>query len=265
MLGDLTRGLGLTLVLCLTSACIDDNGSSARDGGSVEDGGEVDGGATGTDSGVSVDGGATGIDEGVRVDGGEQDRCEPGTSVPAGDGCNACRCPESGLLTELIECTEAECPRLCESSAECEDDEFCQFGGGCLLIQTAGICRPRPLCMEPGGAGACSCDGVYAESECAIQSQGGDVFVYGGCSPEDSTVYRCGSQTCDVNTEYCEIYEPGMPPPEGQPHSDNAACRSLPDGCEQGDCGCFEMLNEGPDSPSCFDGTGKTFLYFLGL
>lgn len=74
----------------------------------------------------------------------EDDACIPGESFDAGDGCNTCSCPESGLKSDAI-CTEIACPEdpcagkacgaNCSTCVEGEAcpavDEYCDAQGQC--------------------------------------------------------------------------------------------------------------------------------------
>ena len=53
--------------------------------------------------------------------------CEPGSPVPAGDGCNSCTCQENGVPSEADQCTQKECGTTCFSSEDCGPDGFCDF------------------------------------------------------------------------------------------------------------------------------------------
>jgi hypothetical protein len=192
----------------------------------------------------------------------EPETCEPGDSIPAGDGCNTCQCPESGLVSEADACTEAFCSGPCSGDSDCLDTQFCDFefddcgfGGG------EGRCTERPSTCLAGGSGACGCDGSARTNTCELNGAGVDSFRFGGCSFDDRAAFVCGDMSCNAESDLCSISFNDVAG-ENQPEY-FSRCSPLPDRCRQGDCGCLS-LQPGPGEPTCFDGSGKTFLFHPG-
>ena len=92
-------------------------------------------------------------------------RCDPGSQIPAGDGCNNCLCPESGLRAEANECTEIACGHpdcqarpcgsMCNPNAgkEGDPDPGEQGAGGAPI---SFICNAAQQCVDEGQDPMCS-------------------------------------------------------------------------------------------------------------
>jgi hypothetical protein len=86
-------------------------------------------------------------------------RCDPGSQIPAGDGCNNCLCPESGLRAEANECTEIacghpdclarDCGSMCDPNAGKSGDPDAD-GQGAAGAPIAFICNVAQQCVEEG-------------------------------------------------------------------------------------------------------------------
>ena len=172
---------------------------------------------------------------------GEDEVCEPGERFDAGDGCNSCECPTSGIRAEAA-CTEIACGQACGSQADCSETELCDFPRDeCgIFINTvmAGTCIARPGLCDEGGVGACGCEGGYRLNPCELQANGEDTMKYGGCLDSDTTSrFVCGEIRCDVQTEFCEI---SVSEAAGSEEPDyESSCVDLPEDCPQGICGCI--------------------------
>jgi hypothetical protein len=107
----------------------------------------------------------------------DPNRCEPGTQIPDGDGCNTCECPPSGRRDERTSCTEADCgPMTCTPGANFDAQDGCNV---CLCpesgVRAAAVCTERvctALCT-PGDtfmidckACVCPASGLRAEAAC---------------------------------------------------------------------------------------------------
>jgi hypothetical protein len=188
--------------------------------------------------------------------------CEPGSSIPAGDGCNTCQCPESGLTREADACTEAFCSGTCSGDTDCLDTQFCDFEyDDCGFSGRDGRCAGRPTTCVAGGIGACGCDGSARTNTCELNGTGVDSFRFGGCSFDDTAAFVCGDMSCNAESDFCAISFNDVFGENEPEYFSN--CRPLPDRCRQGDCDCLN-LQSGPGEPTCFDGPGKTFLFYPG-
>ena len=200
--------------------------------------------------------------EGECVD--DPDRCVPGEQVPAGDGCNTCVCPESGLTAEADDCTLAVCENDCRADADCPDAQYCDFpNDDCGVFGGAGTCRERTNDpCPPGGVGACGCNGDQAFNGCDLSNAGTDINRYGGCLLEliGAEGFLCGHMNCDAESEYCYIAMNDVAGPNEPDFF--ARCEPLPAGCEQGDCDCLGL----PEFPQfeCYDDNGYSIAFDPG-
>ena len=190
----------------------------------------------------------------------DEERCEPGSNIPAGDGCNTCTCPENGLVRDRMECTEAACNGECRSTDDCMQGMYCDFeNDDCGVWGNVGTCQPRPEICPAGGVGVCGCDGTYRLNECELAGGGVDAMEVGGCgNPDGDGDFACGDMSCDQATELCTISMNDIAGPD-QPRY-FAACRALPEGCDQGDCSCASPEDFG----ECYEGTGNTIIFYPG-
>ena len=184
--------------------------------------------------------------------------CEPGSSVPAADGCNTCICPESGNPAEAISCTEMACEQgTCMSSEDCNDNEFCDFADDtCGVFGEMGTCAPQPEdCGSLFTQGFCGCDGSTTGNPCQMAATGQDIFKYGGCDNLSSgTSFLCGEIQC-LNDSWCSIEfneDPGAFEPDYF-----TSCIPLDDSQTQGDCTTFF-----PGAlATCFDDGNFTIIF----
>ena len=162
--------------------------------------------------------------------------CEPLEDFDAGDGCNTCQCPATGERQDSV-CTQFNCQEIgCRSHADCTERGFCDFPDDqCGVQGVRGVCTSRPSNCEAGGSGLCGCNGEYADNLCELWSQGVDSMPHGGCFfPNLGEAVACGPSFCISTDQYCLV------PDEPGENEYSANCQSLPAGCEQGDCSCFE-------------------------
>ena len=190
----------------------------------------------------------------------DEERCEPGEPIPAGDGCNFCVCPESGLVRDRFECEDAVCEAPCSSNEDCDEGSFCFFGdGACGVLAGEGTCESVPEICPTGGAGVCGCDGSYAFNSCELAGAGVSASDFGGCGDaEPMGVFACGQMTCDRASERCVITLNDIVGENEPPFF--AQCEALPEGCAQGDCDCMAPEDFG----FCHDGTGNTMIFYPG-
>ena len=189
--------------------------------------------------------------------------CIPGSNVPAGDGCNTCTCPESGILADANMCTEAGCPdTACQSSAECAADEFCDFPyDNCGNGGSSGTCTKRPaVCPEIASvAGECGCNGETYNSPCEAQAAGSDYHQSGGCLSWDDTApgFHCADKICGLD-QSCSIAANDIAGPD-QPEF-SASCSDLQGDQLQGKCFTFVI-----DAwTTCFDAGGYVIIFYPG-
>ncbi|MEE2645499.1 MAG: hypothetical protein VYD19_11250 [Myxococcota bacterium] len=200
--------------------------------------------------------------DGLCVD--DPDFCVPGEDIPAGDGCNRCTCPESGLRAEATDCTLSVCETECANDAACPDGQYCDFpNDDCGIYGGSGICQPRrnDPC-DPGGSGACGCNGMQGFSSCDLYNAGTDFNRYGGCQIDfiGEDQFLCGNQSCDAQTDYCSITMNDVAGPD-QPEF-FAACLPRPEGCAQGNCDCLAL----PELPGvqCYSENGYSVVLSPG-
>ncbi|MEE2788807.1 MAG: hypothetical protein VX589_15835 [Myxococcota bacterium] len=188
----------------------------------------------------------------------ESERCTPGESFPAGDGCNTCECPASAQRADAL-CSSAPCAPRCDSTAQCEPEAYCDFGDQlCGMGTRSGTCRMRPVeCPEPGGVPTCGCGGTFGFSGCELGLIGEDVTSAGGCSkPDAPDRFICHSTDCALETQACSITLD-----DGMVGIADGACVDVPDGCRPGRCPCAHSSVE---MAACYVIGGATFFVFTG-
>ncbi|HJL17537.1 MAG TPA: Kazal-type serine protease inhibitor domain-containing protein [Sandaracinaceae bacterium LLY-WYZ-13_1] len=74
-------------------------------------------------------------------------------------------------------------PAFCggPTELECDEDAWCDFGGGCGGDGAAGICQPRPEACDDLFFPVCGCDGETYENPCAANAAGVAVDYDGRC------------------------------------------------------------------------------------
>ena len=121
--------------------------------------------------------------DGDPTDGDPPDECEPGTTVPAPDGCNTCECNDDGTIGG---CTEIGC----DPPQECEPGTSFPAGDGCNTC----------FCEDDGTIGGCT------DAECDPGDADTDPFdgpEVSSCNPEtpfDSLVINGASIEGDTLT-----------------------------------------------------------------
>ena len=243
---------------CTEIGCGPNPGPDSCEPGSSFDAGDGCNTCECPESGLKSEAGCTEMDCGPNPG---PDSCEPGSSFDAGDGCNSCQCPDSGLKSEAA-CTEAFCSGQCSNDSECLDTQFCDFEhDNCGISRSDGRCTIRPNTCLAGGVGACGCDGSARTNTCELNGSGVDTFRFGGCSFDDANTFVCGEMSCNAESDFCQISFNDVFG-ENEPEF-YARCSPLPGRCPQGACDCFN-LEVAPGAPTCFDGTGTTFLFYPG-
>ena len=194
----------------------------------------------------------------------EDEVCEPGSVFDAGDGCNSCTCPESGLVAEAG-CTEMACEQACGTQADCADNQFCDFTyddcGIWLNTTMGGTCQIRPEGCVAGGPspGVCSCDGSWGTNTCELQAAGSDYQKFGGCFDSDvGDSFICGTTTCAAASQVCAISMNDIVG-DNEPEF-YSSCSELPSDCAQGDCSCLQI----DQWTECFDQSGFTMVIYPG-
>jgi hypothetical protein len=175
--------------------------------------------------------------------------CEPWADFDAGDGCNACQCPPSGIRLDSV-CSRFNCDEIgCRSSADCTANGFCDFPDDeCGVQGVRGVCTSLPATCEPTGQGLCGCNGEFGVNQCELWQQRVDSMPHGGCNfPNLGEAVACGPSFCISNEQYCLV----QPEDPASPDEIRSGCQALPTGCEQGDCSCFE---EKLPTHVCFNG-----------
>lgn len=95
--------------------------------------------------------------------------------------CGACEAHVEGIsiTADNTWCMDGGTVMSCGGwgGAVCPPDMFCDYPANdpCGGADSPGVCVPRPMCPDPGGSGACGCDGQYYLSECSAQASGTDV------------------------------------------------------------------------------------------
>ena len=191
------------------------------------------------------------------------DSCVPGSNVPAGDGCNTCECPESGILAEAIACTKKGCTeKQCQSNANCGPNEFCDFPyDNCGNGGSSGTCAKRPeVCIEIGSvAGECGCDGNTYNSSCEAQAAGTDFQTSGGCESWDNSKpgFHCADIICDYDQGCSLAANDAIGPGEPEVYMN---CFDITGDAIQGKCFTF-----GIDAwTTCFDAGGYVIIFYPG-
>jgi len=130
------------------------------------------------------------------------------------------------------------------SEFECPSGMFCDYpandpcGGG----DSMGVCVPTPMCPDPGGSGACGCDGQYYLSECSAQAAGTDVTGGKECV-DGGPPQACGGKAgipC-ASDEWCDYAEGNCGAWDNM-----GICMKKPSGCPEdcpGVCGCDGLFH----------------------
>jgi len=106
-------------------------------------------------------------------------RYDPGTSFPAGDGCNTCSCSANGAVI----CTTLGCAPGC-GSVKCAPGEYCFWPveAQCGQGNVAGVCRPRPDLCTDVFMPVCGCDDKQYSNACSAARAGVSVRSQDTCA-----------------------------------------------------------------------------------
>jgi hypothetical protein len=137
----------------------------------------------------------------------ETPECEPGASIPAGDGCDECVCNETGTSWD---CTRRECAgpagKACGFfQGGCPAGEYCAFdpAEACSSGDAPSVCRPVPAeCTDEEGT-VCGCNGQTYLNRCVAGQAGTGIRDVGECE-EFREPRFCGEdvEPC-LDDEYC--------------------------------------------------------------
>ena len=134
--------------------------------------------------------------------------CEPGDSMPAGDGCNTCSCTDDGQWA----CTEIGCDPT-QGATDGQDS------GGTNGFPP-GMCEPGDQIPADDGCNTCTCDdsGLWACTEIDCGSTGGGECTPGDtmpagdgcntCTCDDTGLWGCSEIACPPQVNVCEAQEP---------------------------------------------------------
>jgi hypothetical protein len=200
----------LSVLLCLTIACGDDDGSSPADAtpdSALMDASSPDGAAA--DS-APTDGAAM---DAASPDGSAPDAARTDADTPDGSAGGAgAACGSRGL-------------------SPCADGFYCDFSrNDCGATDRPGQCATRPDACAEIYQPACGCDGMVYSNACEAAAAGQDVNDGGGCTAPERT-FSCGSAFCSLmptTLQYCqrEVSDVGSMP-------DTYTCLSAPRTCSR--------------------------------
>lgn len=125
--------------------------------------------------------------------------------------CDACEAHVYGISITASStwCKVVDASKTCggKMGLPCSADEYCDYPPGepCGWADGTGICMPRPSCPDPGGSGACGCDGQYYLSECSAHAAGVDDTGGLECAP-DAASYVYTSHAWFGGLDHIMIY-----------------------------------------------------------
>jgi hypothetical protein len=158
---------------------------------------------------------------------GSTDTCTPDEPFAAGDGCNTCQCPESGLMSEAS-CTTVSCEPASYNGCEdlpcgawncnlCDPEDpdcvptlattYCNAEGMCVTGTPGPTeCEPADLCADV----TCpttppSCEGDVAQNGSSSECVDGECIPAPGLPPEDCSAQGlvCEQGACVEGAEPC--------------------------------------------------------------
>ena len=116
---------------------------------------------------------------------------------------------------------------------------------------------------------ACDCAGRPMQADNGHYSgfaDGRDIVVTcssGVCQTKVSS-FACGNKQCDPQTQFCEVFPPGIAFPDGGTPPSSYACSPLPAGCTAAPtCACVKPSTS--NVQSCADGSGGVTVTHWGI
>jgi hypothetical protein len=135
--------------------------------------------------------------------------CEPGTRMPADDGCNTCDCTEEGQWA----CTEIGCDQTQGTGGADGDDDGADGG------PPPGMCQPGDTWEDDCNTCSCENDGqTWSCTALDCGSTGGGACVPGEempaedgcntCTCTDDGGWACTDMACPAQVNICEAADP---------------------------------------------------------
>jgi hypothetical protein len=117
--------------------------------------------------------------------------------------------------------------------------------------------------------GMCNCPAAPPRADDGEASQfadGRDIVascVAGACRTHVAT-FQCGNQRCDSQSEFCEIFPPGITVPDGGTSASGYACSTLPTACASNPtCAC--VTGSSTNVQSCADPNAHVTITHFGI
>lgn len=160
------------------------------------------------------------------------------------DGCNTCKCTETGWACTARACVDAVPPDA--------DDASSSGDAGCTLGETRKEGCNTCTCTEQGWS--CTETGCLDTSspDANDATQTGDDAGSDDANVEgDAGRFGCGEQTCRVGGEYCKITYPGpRATNDAGTNYESYACKSYGTCGPNPDCSCLQNETSGPGALS---------------